>query len=233
MFEALFTLAYTPCIADIIHVANIVFLASYSVRDILWLRILVVVGTLMLMPYYATCDEHPHWEPIIWSCIFVLINGYQIFLLVKERWPRELHGLERKLYEGIFHGLTPGEFVKLVKQGSWRDVKPGETLVEDGSVVQHMMVLCEGAAEVRKGDNVVAELRPDQFVGEMSFLTGNKAGASVVATHDSKLLSWAQGDLERYLAKNGELAFKVRGVLGRDLVAKLSAHVKPAAQPAS
>jgi hypothetical protein len=35
-----------------INVANLLYLFSYSVRDILWLRALTVIGALCLLPYY-------------------------------------------------------------------------------------------------------------------------------------------------------------------------------------
>ena len=35
----------------LVNVANVVYLFSYSVRDILWLRVLSVVGALLLLPY--------------------------------------------------------------------------------------------------------------------------------------------------------------------------------------
>jgi hypothetical protein len=214
----------SPCIADIIHVANVLYLVSYCVRDIFWLRILTVVAGLALLPYYFTCGSSPLWPAIIWSGLFLVVNLYQILVIVKERWPRALHGPERELYDSVFSDLTPGEFVKLLSVGDWRTTTAGETLVEDGSVVKNMMVLTSGAAEVRKGDKVFARLKPGQFVGEMSFLTGEKAGASVMSPGVAKVMSWPHSTLDKFLAKNGALSFKVRGVLGRDVVAKLRAH---------
>jgi hypothetical protein len=36
----------------LIHVANVLYLVAYMVRDVLWLRILTVVGAFCLMPFY-------------------------------------------------------------------------------------------------------------------------------------------------------------------------------------
>ena len=36
----------------LVNVANVVYLFSYSVRDILYLRILTVFGAGLLLPYY-------------------------------------------------------------------------------------------------------------------------------------------------------------------------------------
>ena len=211
-----------------IHVANVLYLASYSVRDILWLRILTVIAALCLLPYYFSCSANPLWEAIAWNALFITVNLFQIFLLVKERWPVALQGLERQVYDEVFHDLTPGAFVNLLKLGEWREPAEGDVLVEHGTVVDEMLLLCEGEAAVRKQEHELARLSPGHFVGEMSFLTKEKASADVVCTTPSKVLSWPQASLQAFLDRNSTLSFQVRGVLGRDLVRKLNVHAVPA-----
>ena len=46
-----------------VSVGNVIYLLSYSVRDILWLRILAVLGALLLLPYYYLQPE-ALWAPI-------------------------------------------------------------------------------------------------------------------------------------------------------------------------
>ncbi len=58
-----------------INVANVLYLASYSVRDILWLRILSVTGGLCLLPYYYL-QPAPLMTPIYWNILFLAINAY-------------------------------------------------------------------------------------------------------------------------------------------------------------
>jgi CRP-like cAMP-binding protein len=99
--------------------------------------------------------------------------------------------------------------------------------VKQGTVVADMMVLKQGALEVRVADRVIARLNPGQFVGEMSFLSGEKATADVVATEPSRLMVWSQETLNEFLARRAGLAFKLRGVLGRDVVAKLRRYTDP------
>jgi hypothetical protein len=41
-----------------ITVANVLYLASYSVHDILWLRILSVIAATLLIPYYMIQPCH-------------------------------------------------------------------------------------------------------------------------------------------------------------------------------
>lgn len=70
-------------------------------------------------------------------------------------------------------------------------------------------------------DRVIARLTPGQFIGEMSFLTGDKATADVRASEPSRVLVWSQEHLNELFNKKATLAFKIRGILGRDVVGKL------------
>jgi hypothetical protein len=40
-----------------LHASNILLLASYSLRDILWLRALAVASSLVAMPFHLQTDE--------------------------------------------------------------------------------------------------------------------------------------------------------------------------------
>ncbi len=227
-FPAILAIAiWHPCATDMIHVANVLYLCSYLVRDILWLRVLSVVAGLSLMPYYCSCGDHTLWAPITWNALFAFVNIVQIAILVSERWPRQLPPAERKLREEVFPELSAGEFLKLLKRGEWRDVAAGDVLVRKGTSVADMMILTQGAMAVRVDDHVIATLEPGQFIGEMSFLSGNLASADVVATEASRVLAWPQDTLARHLDANTSLSSKLRAVLGLDVVAKLRAHGKP------
>ncbi len=215
---------WSPCATDMVHVANVLYLCSYLVRDILWLRVLSVAAGLSLMPYYCRCGDHPLWAPITWNALFAFVNLVQIAILVAERWPRRLPAPERQLYEQVFSEMSVGEFLKLAKKAAWRDVAAGERVVAQGSVVPELMVLAAGAMAVRTGDRMIADLEPGQFIGEMSFLSGNRAAADVVATEPCRVLAWPQPALAKLLDKSSGLSFKLRAVLGRDVVAKLRAH---------
>ena len=87
-----------------IHFANVLYLVSYLVQDILWLRVLTVVAALSLIPYYAT-----NWlgEAIAWNVVFLVINVVQIKLLMIRRLPVSLDEKEQSLYSRAFRALTP------------------------------------------------------------------------------------------------------------------------------
>lgn len=57
------------------------------------------------------------------------MNVLQIILLLGERWPRSLTGPQRMVHQKIFPEVTPGEFVRLMKMGTQREVSAGTQLV--------------------------------------------------------------------------------------------------------
>jgi hypothetical protein len=69
-----------------IHAANILLLAAYSVRDILWLRLFAVASSLAAIPYFLL-QPPPLWATFGWSVLFTGINIIQAWRLLVERRP--------------------------------------------------------------------------------------------------------------------------------------------------
>ncbi len=59
----------------LIHIANVVYLASYAVKDIRVLRWLTILGIVILIPYYLSWQL---WAAAIWNGVFLLINLYRL-----------------------------------------------------------------------------------------------------------------------------------------------------------
>jgi hypothetical protein len=59
----------------LIHLANIIYLASYAVKDMRVLRWLTVLGIVLLIPYYLAWGL---WEAAIWNGVFLGINLWRL-----------------------------------------------------------------------------------------------------------------------------------------------------------
>jgi hypothetical protein len=206
----------------LIHVANVLYLCSYLVKDIFWLRLLTVAGGLVLFTFYML-QPTPLWPSIAWNVLFASINVYQLYRLFLERRPVTLAEQEQRLYQLVFRTLTPREFVKLLALGRWQDARATELLVERGQTLDRVMVIVGGKTKVRVGDETIAELGAGQFVGEMSFLTGQVPTADVVATEATRYVAWKKNELSAFLDANPALRAAIQLVIGTDLVGKLRA----------
>ena len=67
-----------------INIANVLYLLSYFVRDMLLLRVLTVIAAFCLMPYFYF-REDPIMPVIYWNSFFIGLNVYWILRLSLER----------------------------------------------------------------------------------------------------------------------------------------------------
>jgi CRP-like cAMP-binding protein len=206
----------------LVHAANLISLASFVVKDILWLRVLTIGAGLMNL-FVLVYRPVPLWEGVGWNLVFFTINVAQIRLLILERRPVRLRDDEQRLYHQVFRSLTPREFVKLLALGTWEERRPEETIVSSGKTLDRIMIICDGKAAVVRDGRTIVELGEGRFVGEMSFLTGQVPGADVETLTDTRLVAWPSEDLRKFLEGHAELRASMQTVLGKDLVAKLRA----------
>jgi hypothetical protein len=214
----------------LLHLGNVLFLIAYSVRDILWLRILTVIATLCLMPYYCV-QQTPLYGPIFWCSLFTLVNIVQIAFLILERRPVFLGDEELHLYRTIFRGMRPREFARLLSIAQWRRAAAGEQLLRQGEPAPDLLLISSGGGTVVVDDRRVAELSNGQFIGEMGFLTNREASASVVARDATDYLAWPVEKLRALLNESPALHQKLLGALGNDLAEKLRREAGAAGPP--
>ena len=73
----------------------------------------------------------------------------------------------------------------------------GKPLVNEGDYAYEFMAIEEGTAEVLRGDEILAELGPGDFFGEMGLLGHDKRNATVVAKTPMRLITLDQWDMRR------------------------------------
>jgi hypothetical protein len=200
--------------------ANVLYLVSYLVKDILWLRLVTVVaGTLLMVN--AALTHQP--ESLAWNAVFTAINVYRSWLLILERRPVRLSAEEQRLYARVFRSLTPQEFQKLLRLARWEDAPPDARIVEQGRVLDRMMVIASGKMAVRVGERAIAQLGEGHFIGEMSFISGENPTADVVTVDRARYVAWQKEELKAFLAEHPALRAALQLIIGGDLVAKLRA----------
>jgi CRP-like cAMP-binding protein len=214
-----------------LNLGNVLYIVAYSVRDMLWLRIITVVATLCLMPYYFYVNETPLYAPIGWATLFTLVNIVQIVILILEERPVFFGERELALYRSIFHTLKPREFAKLLTVAEWKTAEPGQVLLEQDQPVPALMLLSSGRGSVELDGKHVANVTGGQFIGEMGFLTQHNASARVSAAQTTEYLAWPTAKLRALLAASPALHVKLQGVLGSDLIVKLRREALSAAHP--
>jgi hypothetical protein len=203
-----------------IHAANILLLAAYSVRDILWLRALAVASSLAAIPYFLL-QPTPLWAAFGWSVLFTAINIFQLWRLILERRPVKLTPEEEQVRQLAFRDLAPREVLRLLSIGSWSTAESGERLIAQGKPVDSLSFIVHGKVDVTKNGRVLGELGPGQIVGSALLLTGAESEVDAVTVEPSRLLRWEAKTVERYLNAHSETRDAFQRHLARDLAGKL------------
>jgi CRP/FNR family cyclic AMP-dependent transcriptional regulator len=88
--------------------------------------------------------------------------------------------------------LTGNDWSLLVDKARFATAKRGETLLRQGDTADHILFLIAGAATVQVYATKVAQVGPGEICGEMAFLEGGPASATVTANHDvtALLVDW-------------------------------------------
>jgi CRP-like cAMP-binding protein len=82
----------------------------------------------------------------------------------------------------LFAGLSRKELALVGRLADEVDVDAGRFLVREGEFAYEFFAIEEGAAEVRHGEDHVADLGPGEFFGEMGLVGNARRTATVVAT---------------------------------------------------
>jgi Popeye protein conserved region len=204
----------------LVHFSNILMLASYSVRDILWLRWFAVAAALTNIPYFLL-QGTVLWPPILWALVFTAINLYQIARLYLERRPVVLSQDEQKLYDLGFRSLRPREFVSLSLVGEWKNAEAGEKVMTEGEPVSSLCIPITGTADVRRRGERIGAVRPGNIIGTALALTGEPSPVEVTFTEPARYMRWPLPSLRRFMDKRPDLRVTLQSLVNRDLAGKL------------
>jgi CRP/FNR family transcriptional regulator, cyclic AMP receptor protein len=88
----------------------------------------------------------------------------------------------------LFERLGKKERREVARHADEVEVESGRQLVREGEFAYEFFAIEEGAAEVRRGDQLLAELGPGDFFGEMGLIGQATRNASVVAISPMRVL---------------------------------------------
>jgi len=199
------------------HLAFGLIAFSFLVKDILYLRLVSVVASLFSVLYNFYIPVEPMWIAIGWNIIFILLNLYHVAVIIYEKRPVDMTDKEKELYETMFKGLTPVEFLKITKVAEWKKFNTPLPIITQGKPVKDLILIYNGTVDVLVNDNKVAELKDGQFVGEMSFLTEKPATATCKVEHNAECLVWPQQDFKDLLKRNPSLYFTIQSLLSEQV----------------
>lgn len=201
----------------LVHIGYSLMLLALLARDVLWLRLLLVLaqGNLSAYSYFRGIDSIAAW-----NAVFVLINAVWVIRILRERRAVRLPQELAAIHEQHFAALGAPEFLRLWQLGERRTLAAAEPLTRQGEAAAALYFLLRGTVSVRRAGRELARLGAGDFVAEMSLLTGAVASADAWTDGEVELQRWPAERL-RPLRGNAGLWSRIQSVLGHDLVAKL------------
>ncbi|HEX9881731.1 MAG TPA: patatin-like phospholipase family protein [Hyphomicrobium sp.] len=105
---------------------------------------------------------------------------------------------------GIFAELDAAEREALASELETRALKRGDVLVRQGDAADALYIVLSGrfAVMIEGRRDPIAEIGPDQPIGEIAFLTEGKRTATVTAMRDSLVLRLGRAEFERLSDKS-------------------------------
>jgi hypothetical protein len=200
--------------------ANLLFCLAYMVRNMLFLRAITILAALSTLPYFYL-QEDPLYSAMGWQTAFIVINAYNMGVLLLEKRPVALDEEAQWLHRHTFRMLSPLETVKLLRPSQARYCNAHDTLVEEDETLEELILIVRGTADVYAGGSKRATLEPGDFVGEMGFMTGRPASAQVVARESLDYRVWRRQDLLALYDRDARLKDAMQMVIGTDMARKL------------
>jgi hypothetical protein len=204
------------------NVASILTMVAYLLRDILWLRFLTILSCFAGIVFGYLVRGGPLWTYIAWNVLFALINIVQIAIIIRDRTGIHFTEEEKELHETLFKKFAPFEFMKLMRIAEWRQVAPGEIVAAEGQQLDEVMMIYNGLLAVEVKGEKKAELQDGHFIGELSFISGGAATATVRAIEPTRYIAWPKKEIDGLLARNPSMHIAMQGMLTVDLSKKLT-----------
>ena len=203
------------------HAASILTMAAYLLKDMFWLRLLAILSCFAGIAFNYLVPATPLWTVIYWNLLFILINVVQIGIIIKERTGIHFTEEEKELHDTLFKNFAPFEFMKLMRVGNWLEAKQGEILATEQQPIDSIMLIYNGLVEVQSKGKELARLKDGNFIGELSFITGGAATATVKALQPTRYVAWPKEAISQLLNRNPSMRFAMQAMLSTDLSKKL------------
>lgn len=104
----------------------------------------------------------------------------------------------------LFANMTEDEFLRVVEKMVPLQFLPGEKIIEEGKVGDSIYIISKGKVKVisfLSGEEMeLGELGPNEFFGEVSYLTGKPRTATIIATEETEVLELKGSELTEIIS---------------------------------
>lgn len=201
------------------HLSYVLLVLSMMMRAMVWLRVIAVAAGGASFAYGWFWLNDP--VTVVWEAVFVLTNLIQLAIMAYEQRNRPLNEDERVLVDAVLPGADMAQIRRLLALGEAGTAPPETVLFSQGDTPGQLIVLTRGTVQVEQHGKVIGACGEGDFLGEISFQSGNPASADVIVTNTAHYIAFDQQKLRRFLKRHSDVAGALESSLSRNLMAKL------------
>lgn len=198
-----------------------IFALTSVVSNIFWIRLVTIFGSIAALAGYIAIHEQQQWYIIPVALLIILANLFKIWKISREAAHMHFSENEILLHQKVFTELNQQQYMSLMRIAVWRDVQAKEIVVNKGDNVPCLSLIFSGLFRVDVGKSHYIEIRDGQFIGEMSYVSGNPGSGTVVAEEDSLLIEWPQQALKDLVSQDHVIGNCIQSLFNADLMKKL------------
>ena len=200
------------------HVSYMLLIGSMLMRKMFYLRLLALSAGSFSAAYYFTTGDP---VSLFWELVFSLVNATQLLILFVENQRGNFSAEEQAFVETVLKGVERGHSRQLLKLGAWTEVGDAHALIHEDTTPALLFYIINGSARVDRHGREIGMVGPGDFLGEMSYLTGKRATATVTTLTPMRYLAFEREALRAFLAKNPDVRHALESGFNRNLVDKL------------
>jgi hypothetical protein len=201
------------------HFTYLLLIISMLMRRMVALRLLAVASGLAKIVYRAVFVLDP--VSVLWETIFVIVNVVQLVLI----WYYEHHHRFSEEHEHFARNMPAdvdrSALKRLLDLSDLQRFPADAILTREGDAVTRLLYVADGIVKIEHGGRVVAICGPGDYIGELSYLSGNAASATAVVVKPVRVLSFEQSRLAAAIKVDVPLRRALESALNRNLAGKL------------
>ena len=202
------------------HLGALISVVALAMRGQLQLRLALLLSFVLYIVDEYFGSAGPDWPYIVWNGLFFFINLYVLVEIILDRTTFGLSD-EQKAIFGAFLSLSPGQFRTLIRMGQCRVAEETRLITTEDIVPDSLFYVYEGMIEIVKAGRPIM-IEPPTFIGEVAFLRGSVASATVAIAPGARYVEWPASQLRRHLARNNPLRIAFNRTLSDDLALKVA-----------
>ena len=200
----------------LIHIANILILLSFLVKEIMYLRLLSIFGGVAFIGYFSLNFETIQWSGVLWNSLFIMINLYQIIQLIIERRPIKFNERELQIKKIAFPDISDREWLDLLSIGKWKTISKSNyasSIFEDC-----IIILSEGHLEIHHSSEASTTLSVGSLIGGIYYLTGEAVSEDFSCQCDIEILTWNISDFRIYVQSRPQVSAGFQKLIGQEII---------------